>query len=163
MRLSMACTSVAFALAVLLCMQQVASAQTPGQEKRQAPASGATKLKEILESNVKAEWEAFKNRNKQTYSDLLADDFAAVEDDNEGMRKKSVAVSEVDNSVVNNFHLFALTVIPLSADAALVTYEITLEFPPKAQVRFKRVLVSEVWVKRNSQWKERYYQETHVR
>ncbi|HKD15345.1 MAG TPA: nuclear transport factor 2 family protein [Candidatus Angelobacter sp.] len=163
MRPFIGCSSVACALAGLLFMQQAAGAQTPGQEKRQAPASGATKLKEILESNVKAEWEAFKNRNKQTYSDLLADDFAAVEDDNEGMRKKSVAVSEVDNSVVNNFHLFALTVIPLSADAALVTYEITLEFPPKAQVRFKRVLVSEVWVKRNSQWKERYYQETHVR
>ena len=163
MRPFIGCSSVACALAGLLFMQQAAGAQTAVQQRRQGTASTSTKVKEILESNVKAEWEAFKKRDKQAYGDLLANDFAAVEDDNEGMRKKSVAVAEVDNSVVNNYHLFALTVLPLNADAALVTYEITLEFPPKAQVRFKRVLVSEVWVRRNGQWKERYYQETHVR
>jgi len=125
--------------------------------------SSKASLRAVLEANVQSEWEAFKKKDKQAYSNLLADDFAAVEDDNEGMRKKSAAVAEIDHSVVNNYHLFALTVIPLDANASLVTYEITLEFPLKAQVRFKRVLVSEVWLKRNGQWKERYYQETHVR
>ena len=160
------CSGCACLALVLACFAFAQQAETKG-EANQIPksdrASAAAKLKELLEANVRTEWEAFKKKDKKAYSDLLADDFVAVEDDNEGMRKKSAATAEVDRSVVSNYHLFALNVIPLDSDAALVTYELTLEFPPKAQVRLKRVLVSEVWLKRNGQWKERYYQETRVR
>lgn len=135
--------------------------KSPG--KSQAEGTAQTNIKAVLEANVQTEWEAFKTKDKKAYSDLLADDFAAVEDDNQGMRTKSAAVAEVDRSVVANYHLFALAVLPLRPDSALVTYELTLDFPPKAVVRFKRVLVCEVWVRRSGQWKERYYQETHVR
>ncbi len=133
------------------------------QQPPAAAGSPETKLKTLLEADVKSEWEAFKNKDKKAYADLLSEDFAAVEDDNQGMRTKSAAVAEVDRSVVSNYHLFALNVIPLGTNSALVTYELTLEFPPKSLVRFKRVLVSEIWLNRDGQWKERYYQETHVR
>ena len=116
-----------------------------------------------MEANVKTEWEAFKSRDKAAYSNLLAEDFSAVEDDNQGMRTKSGAVAEVDHSVVDKYYLFALHVLPINSNAALVTYELTMQFPPKAAVRFKRVLVSELWLKRDGAWKMRYYQETHVR
>ncbi|HEY6972187.1 MAG TPA: nuclear transport factor 2 family protein [Candidatus Angelobacter sp.] len=155
--------SLILALFSLGWAQQPTPAVRAMQGKQQNSASGAAGLKETLEANVKTEWDAFKNKNKQAYSDLLAEDFVAIEDDGEGTRKKSAAVAEVDKSVVNNYHLFALTVLPLDSNAALVTYEITLEFPLKVQVRFKRVLVSEIWLKRNGQWKERYYQETRVK
>jgi hypothetical protein len=138
-------------------------AQQPGTGKPPEEASAQAKLKGLLEANVNAEWAAFKNKDKKAYSDLLADDFSAVEDDNQGMRTKAAAVAEVDRSVVDNYFLFAVTVIPLDPNSALVTYELTLQFPPKAVVRFKRVMVSEVWIRRSGQWKERYYQETHVR
>jgi hypothetical protein len=59
--------------------------------------------------------------------------------------------------------LFALKVLPLNDQAALVTYELTMVFPPKSAVRLKRVMVAELWLKREGQWKLRYYQETHVR
>ena len=150
---------VVLSIVSFACPQQ--SGKTP---KTKAPGSvTSSPFTTELESNVKTEWDAFKNKNKQAYSDLLAEDFVAIEDDGEGTRKKSAAVAEVDKSVVNNYHLFALTVLPLDSNAALVTYEITLEFPPKVQVRFKRVFVSEIWLKRNGQWKERYYQETRVK
>lgn len=161
MRILTGCACVASFLACLAWPQQPVA--TGKSSKSPQPASASASLKQMLESNVKTEWEAFKNRKKQAYSDLLADDFIAVEDDNQGMRNKSAAVAEIDGSVVRDYHLFALNVVPLDANAALVTYEITLEFPVTAQVRLKRVLVSEVWLKRNGQWKERYYQETHVR
>lgn len=122
-----------------------------------------TPLEKLMEANVKAEWEAFKNKDKKAYSDLLAEDFVGVEDDNDGQRAKWKAVREIDVSVVNSYNLFALKVLPLNPNAALVTYELTMIFPPKAVVRFKRVLVSEIWVKHDGRWKERYYQETHVR
>ena len=137
--------------------------QQPAPAKQTDGGAAAAAVKQTLEANIKAEWDAFKKRDKQAYSDLLADDFMAVEDDGDGMRKKATAVAEVDRSVIYNYQLFALNVIPLDANAAMVSYEITFQFPPTAQVKFKRVLVSEIWLKRNGQWKERYYQETKVK
>jgi len=54
-----------------------------------APSADASRLRALLEANVKAEWDAFQKKDKKAYSDLLADDFAAVEDDNQGMRTKN--------------------------------------------------------------------------
>lgn len=160
-------SSVTFLAVMLSCValaQQPAATQgAASMEHKQNLSPAEMKLKELLESKVKAEWDAFKNKDKKAYSDLLADDFAAVEDDSEGMRTKSAAAAEVDRSVVNNYYLFAFNMIPLEPSAALVTYEITMEFPAKAQVRYKRVLVSELWMKRDGQWKARYYQETRVK
>lgn len=141
--------------------QAPAPVAAPTSVVQQSPA--APTLEKLLGDNVKAEWEAFKNKDKNAYSELLTDDFVGVEDDNQGQRVKYQAINEIDRSVVNSYNLFALKVVPLNPDAALVTYELTMIFPPQAAVRFKRVLVSEIWVKRNGQWKERYYQETHVR
>jgi hypothetical protein len=135
-------------------------ASNPGAASKSETASP---LARQLEANVKTEWEAFKNKDKATYMALLADDFAAVEDDSQGMRNRASAAAEVDRSVVSQYYLFALHVLPLNAKAALVTYELTMQFPPTAAVRFKRVLVSELWLQHNGRWKMRYYQETHVR
>jgi len=122
------------------------------------------KLEATLAANVKTEWDAFKNRNKKAYSDLLADDFIAVEEDGEGTRTRYKAASEVDSSNVSNYDERFLKVFPLSPNAALVTYELTFIFPAKAQVRFKRVYISEIWVKQaDNQWKLRHYQETSVK
>lgn len=157
----------AIAAGLLLSWACCTWAQQPPASKAGQSKSGAqdssTRLTELFQSKITTEWEAFKKKDKKSYSDLLADDFAAVEDDNQGMRNKAAAVAEIDRSVVSDYHLFALKVIPLNSDSALVTYELTLQFPPKATVRFKRVMVSEIWIKRKGQWKERYYQETHVR
>jgi hypothetical protein len=142
---------------LMLFTMSLASAQKP----TAVPARSA--LEALLEANVKAEWESFKNKDKKAYSALLADDFIGVEDDNQGQRTKNIAAAEIDRSVISSYNLFALKVLPLNPDAALVTYELTMMFPPKAVVRFKRVLVSELWTRRNGQWKERYYQETHVK
>jgi hypothetical protein len=150
-----------FMLTSWAAAQSGQSTQGAGPRAPSAPAPPRTS--DVLEANVKAEWEAFKNKDKKTYADLLAEDFVGIEDDGEGMRKKSAAAEEIDRSVVSKYYLFALKVLPLGADAALVTYELTMEFPPKAQVRFKRVLVSELWLKRDGKWKLRYYQETRVR
>jgi hypothetical protein len=54
-------------------------------------------------------------------------------------------------------------VTPLGPEAAFVIYEVTMEFPPKAQVRYLRVYVGELWVKRAGQWKIQHYQETKVK
>ncbi|HLW54262.1 MAG TPA: nuclear transport factor 2 family protein [Candidatus Angelobacter sp.] len=154
-----------FFLSQQLFAQQPAPSSTPipGPPAQAGQPAAHSPLEKLLEGKVKAEWEAFKNKDKKAYSDLLADDYMGVEDDNQGQRVKYQAANEIDRSVIASYHLFALKVLPLGPNAALVTYEITMMFPPKAVVRFKRVLVSEIWIKRDGQWKERYYQETHVK
>jgi hypothetical protein len=126
-------------------------------------ASAQAKLKEMLESKVQAEWEAFKNKDKKTYTDLLAEDFVAVETDGEGARNKIHAANELVISPLRNYTLHNFRLITAGPDAAVVTYELTMEFPPKSTVRFLRVWASELWLNREGHWQARYYQETRVK
>jgi len=128
-----------------------------------ADASEHSNLENALAAKVRAEWDAFKGKNKSAYASLLADEFVGVEDDGEGTRDKLHAMNEVETSNVHGYTLSFFKVVPLYPSAALVTYEITLEFPPKTAIRYKRMYVSELWIKRDGDWKLRHYQETRVR
>jgi len=160
------CRTYAGAVLVLACLAFAQQPTTNGKSNRSkdsSPASAETKLKDMLESNVRAEWDAFKKKDKKAYSDLLADDFEGVENDGEGTRNKTHAVNEIDASNIYNYSLAFFKLVPLAPDVAFVRYEITMEFPPKAQIRYSRVYVSELWLKRDGQWKERHHQETRVK
>ncbi len=134
-----------------------------GETRHSTNGSAQPDLKQTLESKVRAEWSAFKNKDKRAYSEFLADDFVAVEADNQGERNKWHVLREVESSVVYDYMLAVFRVVPLGPDAAFITYEASLQFPPKAQVRFERIYIGEVWVKRGGQWKALHYQETRVR
>jgi len=120
-------------------------------------------LKSLFESKIHSEWEALKTKDKKAYGDLLAEDYQGVEVDGKGERNKTQAINEVPEGNVSQYTLWGLKVTLLCPDAAFVTYEVTIDFPPKSVLRYSRVLVSEIWVKRASQWKELHYQETHVK
>jgi len=83
--------------------------------------------------------------------------------DGRGERNKIQAVNELAETNVYDYTVWGFKVIPLERDAALVIYEVTMQFPPKAQVRYSRVYISALWVKRAGQWKEVHYQETNVK
>jgi len=120
-------------------------------------------LKDMFEAKIKTEWEALKNKDKKSYAELLADDYQGVEVDGRGERNKIQAVNDLVEQNVANYTLWGYKLIPLGPDAALVIYESTIQFPPKAQIRYSRVYISELWVKRAGQWKELHYQETRVK
>lgn len=153
---------VALLLAFSTLAQQ-SETKTKPREGKQNGASQQPDVKNLLESKIRAEWEAFKKKDRKAYSNLLADDFVAVETDNQGTRNRIHAVNEIEGGNVHDYILTGINVMPLGSDSAFVTYESTIEFPPKAAVRFSRVYISELWLKRDGQWKERHYQETHVR
>jgi len=117
----------------------------------------------MLESKIKTEWDALKAKDKKAYGSLLADDYEGVEADGRGERNKIQAVNEVAQGNVYNYTLFGFRVTPLGPDAAFVIYEVTMEFPPKTQMRYLRVYVGELWVKRAGQWQIQHYQETNVK
>jgi|ERR1700728_8580 hypothetical protein len=117
----------------------------------------------MFESKVKVEWEALKNKDKKAYGELLADDYQGVEVDGRGERTKLQALAELADTNVSNYTLWGFKLIPLGSDAALVIYESTMQFPPKSAIRYSRVYISELWMKRAGQWKEVHYQETRVK
>ena len=80
-----------------------------------------------------------------------------------GERYKWKALNELQESTVADFTLSFLKVTPLCQDAAFARYEVFVKFPPKATVRFEKILVGEIWVKREGQWKALHYQETRVK
>lgn len=126
-------------------------------------AAAESNLEKMFESKIKAEWEALKNKDKQAYGALLADDYEGVEIDNRGERNKVQAVNEMAETNVFDYTIFGYKLIPLGPDANFVIYEVTMQFPPKSVVRFSRVYITELWVKRAGEWKELHYQETHVK
>jgi len=117
----------------------------------------------LFQSKIKAEWEALKAKDKKAYGDLLADDYQGVEVDGRGERDRIQAVNEISEGNIANYTLWGFKLTPLGSDAAFITYEVTMQFPPKSVVRFSRVYITELWVKRAGEWKELHYQETHVK
>ncbi len=138
--------------------------QQPQGGTNQPPKSAdRAELTNLLDAKIKAEWEAIKNRDQKAYGEFLTDDFIGVEADREGERYKWKALSELQESAVTDYTLSFLKVTPLCPDAAFVRYEVFIKFPPKSAVRFEKILVGEVWVKREGQWKVLHYQETKVK
>jgi len=72
----------------------------------------------------------------------------ASEVDGRGERTKIQVLNELVDGNVFNYTLWGYKLIPLGPDAAFVIYESTMQFPPKAQVRYSRVYITELWMKR---------------
>ncbi|MGD0790471.1 MAG: DUF4440 domain-containing protein [Terriglobales bacterium] len=150
-------------LTALALAQKPAAPPKTGESRPSGSVSADSGLKDMFGAKIKVEWEALKKKDKKGYAELLADDYQGVEVDGRGERNKIQAVNELANTNVYNYTLWGFKLIPLGPDAALAIYEVTMQFPPKAQVRYSRVYISELWVKRAGQWKELHYQETHVK
>jgi hypothetical protein len=125
--------------------------------------TAAQELTNLLDAKIKAEWQAIKDKDQKALGELLAEEYVAVEADGGGERYKWKALSELQESAVADFTLSFLQVTPLCPDAAFARYEVFIKFPPKSTVRFEKVLVGEIWVKREGQWKALHYQETRVK
>jgi hypothetical protein len=149
---------------VLSQQPSTSAASMPDKTGESKPTGGKdSALNDMFEAKIKTEWEALKNKDKKAYGDLLADEYQGVETDGQGERNKIQAINELGNTNVFNYTLWGFKVTPLGADAAFVIYESTMQFPPRSQVRYSRVYIGELWVKRGGQWKELHYQETHVK
>jgi Domain of unknown function (DUF4440) len=145
------------------CLAQQPTTPAKAPAAAQSAVSSDSGLKDMFEAKIRVEWDALKNKDKKAYADLLADDYQGVEVDGRGERTKLQAVNELADGNVFNYTIWGLKLIPLGPDAAFVIYESTMQFPPQSQVRYSRVYISELWVKRAGEWKELHYQETHVK
>ena len=141
-----------------------AFAQKPqGTSKPSEKATAAQDLTNLLDGRIKSEWQAIKEKDQKALGELLAEEYVGVEADALGERYKWKALSELQQSSVTDATLSFLKVTQLCPDAAFARYEVFIKFPPKSAVPFEKVLVGEIWVKRDGQWKSLHYQETRVK
>jgi hypothetical protein len=154
--LAWACAALSLSCFVFGHNQQETSGQT-------AKPAAPPELTNLLDAKINAEWQAIKNKDQKAYGDLLTEEYVAVEADGGGERYKWKALSELQESAVTDFTLSFLKVTPLCRDAVFARYEVFIKFPPKAAVRFEKILAGEIWVKREGQWKALHYQETRVK
>ena len=155
--------SILFVCLALVACFAFSQQPPPSANAGESGQTGDSPLKQMFEAKIKTEWDALKNKDKKAYGDLLADDYQGVEVDGRGERNKIQAINELTGQNVFNYTLWGLKVIPLGADSAFVIYEVTMQFPPGAQIRYSRVYIGALWVKRGGEWKELHYQETHVK
>jgi hypothetical protein len=162
MRIGLALVCSAFLMIAAVAGQPATQAK-PGETPPLGSVSDDPALKAMFEAKVRAEWEALKNKDKKAYGESLADDYQGVGIDGRGERNKIQSINDLEDQYTFNYTLERLKVMPLGPEAAVVIYEVTMQYPPKAQLRYSRVYISELWVKRAGQWKELHYQETHVK
>jgi hypothetical protein len=132
-------------------------------EEKPSFAAAPASVEALLESQIKAEWEAIKKRDKAAFGKLLADDFIQVENDGDGARNRYKAANELMASFVTDYHLQLLKTYALAPTVTYVRYECTMEFPQRSAQRYKRMWISEIWVKQGADWKLWRYQETSVK
>jgi hypothetical protein len=93
----------------------------------------------------------------------LTPEYRAVEDDGEGARDAKAAIAEIDDFELAQYSLKNLQITPLGTSAALVTYTAEYSGTAGGQPVHDKIAVGEVWVRRGSDWKELYSQDTKVK
>lgn len=127
----------------------------------QAAASNATA--KALETKIRKSWEDYKKRDKKAFSAILADDFAEVTNDAEGIFGKDTELSEMDHFNLAHYELRDFKLRPVGNSGAVITY--TAEYGgtyDNTPVQMKTVY-GEVWVKSGNDWKQLWVQETKVK
>jgi hypothetical protein len=144
-----------FAACVLMITALPASAQ------QQSQMHGG--IDSVLESKVRKAWEDYKTKNKSDLASMLADDFRIIEDGDTAFADKKADVEEVDTLNVRDYNLSNFTVTPIGKDGALVTYFAEFTMMPSGQEMHGKMVYSEVWVKRGTDWKAIYAQGTALK
>jgi hypothetical protein len=133
------------------------------QERPGPPPSASKSVAHPAEAQVRKLWEAFKNKDKATLSALLDANFRMFEEGLTTFGDKKAEVNAPDDYELLSYTLSDFVVKPISADAALVTYNAQYEGKSGGEVQKGKSVFGEVWIRSGGKWKSLYLQETYVK
>jgi hypothetical protein len=148
----------------VLVLGSVVAAQklrTKGTDMEMAHNVSIPELTEAISARLVAQWEGWKNQDAASNNAIIADDFNSFWPDGSRHIGKPTA-QQMSEQPITGYKLSQLRVVPVGADAALVTYFADVK-PPGDNVEHQKefqMAVGEVWVKRNGQWLIRGYSGT---
>ena len=145
-------------LALVLSFSLPILAQAPTQTApAMSPAIAA------VEAKINQEWQDFKAKNKTGLGAALADDTTQIWVDNKPARDKATTLKDREDLTIDTFTLSNVKVTPLGADAALATYQAKVAGAMGGQKIDVTLAVTQVWVKRNGDWKDLRYHESEIK
>ena len=137
------------------------------QAQSAAPAGKAgsrdSALQAMLERHEKQGWEAFKNKDRDGFSAIATDDYTAVIADGNGERDLKGTLDSMKEITINSYTLSDFKLTSMGANAALLRYKASASYTIGTQPISGKLAVSDIWVKRGSQWKSLRYQETEMK
>ncbi|MFZ3329554.1 MAG: nuclear transport factor 2 family protein [Candidatus Acidiferrales bacterium] len=106
-------------------------------------------MTDAIQARLLVQWEAWKHKDKPSNDAVIAENFHAFGPDG-SLRAGRPTVQQMIDEPITGYKLSQFRVVPVGADAALVTYiaDVTL---PGDKPEF-HMAVGEVWKKRNGQW-----------
>ncbi len=116
-------------------------------------------LTDAISARQVSQWEAWKNQDTASNNAIIADDFNSFWPDGSRHVGKPTA-QQMREQPITAYKLSQLRVVPVAADAALVTYFAEVNTPGDNDFQ---MAVGEVWVKRNGQWLIRAYSGTLIK
>jgi uncharacterized protein DUF4440 len=114
---------------------------------------------EAISARLVAQWEGWKNQDTAPNDAIIADDFHSFWPDGSRHVGKPTAQQMAEQSITG-YKLSELRLVPVGADAALVTYFAEIKTPDNVD---HHMAVGEFWVKRNGQWLIRGYSGTLIK
>lgn len=149
----------------LLALASISSQAQTGNQKmaKSSQAMSATKGKSSAEEAIismeKRAWEAVKNHDSKTFSDLFAAEGWMA--DSTGFISRSAFLQTLNDLIITEYTLTDFKVMMIDKDAALVTYKADAKGTFKGQAFSPNATyVSTIWSKRGGKWVAVYHQET---
>lgn len=153
--------TVAAAVLALGSVVAAQTLQTKGTNMQMTDNVSVQDLTEAISARLVAQWDGWKNQDAASNNAIIADDFTSFWPDGSRHTGKPTA-QQMSEQPIAGYKLSEFRVVPVAADAALVTYFAEVKIPGtnvEHQKEFQ-MAVGEVWVKRNGQWLIRGYSGT---
>src|ERR1700674_647158 len=153
--------TVAAAVLALGSVVAAQTVQTKGTNMQKTDNVSIQDLTEAISARLVAQWDGWKNQDAASNNAIIADDFTSFWPDGSRHIGKPTA-QQMAEQPITGYRLSQLRVVPVGADAALVTYFADVKTPGDKVEHQKefQMAVGEVWVKRNGQWLIRGYSGT---
>jgi hypothetical protein len=150
-------------VALALSLALVVGVPAPQAQPKKAGASTATgSVAKTLEAKIRQLWQDFKDRKKEAFAAVLADDAIEVWVDGK-VRDKATVVKDMDNVMLNSYALSNIKITPLGPEAALATYRVKADGTLNGQPFDATLEATHVFVKRGGNWKELRYHESEIK
>jgi len=126
----------------------IANQRTKGTEMQTTQNVALQERTEAIHARLVTQWEAWKNKDAASNDAVIADDFSSISAD--GLRRAGKpTLQQMAEQPISGYKLSEFRVLPVRADAALITYFADIKTPDNLE---HHMAVGEYWEKHNGQW-----------
>jgi len=125
----------------------------------------AADLKEEIVAVEKASWKAYQDHDGKAYGDTLTDDAVVIAASGDVLtgRQQIVADASSTSCNVKSFNLADTKLRQLSADSAILTYNLTQDVTCEGKKMPTKAFATSIYVQHGGKWRWTSYQETALK